>query len=386
MKNLLFIVPLMIFAANSCAEIITLKDGTRVEGAVEGDMDGMKLIKTRYGSLTINGNDILSIGAPEIVVDEPYNALTSTISVPSPAVAASTEAAAVPAQAAAVSTASVTASTMTVAASTETVSALPDLPPAPKAGPEYTFKTVTLSTMSFEKVYFEGGVIIATETFDSRGELLALTGLIKDGFYREYYENGNLKTEKTVINAKTSGTLKAYYPSGVLQSEAYYLQGKLSGAVRIYNENAKLLFEQNFKDGLPDGWFREFDEAGAVKSELFYTDGHAAEKPIAKEEKKAEPAGESTLTATSRTLARGERISFYLNNKYVAKLQLDKYFNIIAKNGKIPDGAVKVYGKTGNLEKELFFLKNELISLKAYDGNGRLTEEYAYQEGQAVKK
>lgn len=371
MKKLLFIIPLL-FAADSRAAVIMLKDGTRVEGSVEGEMDGIKLIKTRYGSLTIDSRDISSIGAPEIVVSEPYNALTSTISVPAQTVAVSTDA--------------VSASTTAVTASTDTAPVPPELPPAPTAGPEYTFKTVTLSTMSFEKVYFEGGVVIATETFDSRGELLALTGVIKDGSYREYYENGNLKTDKTVINAKPDGTLKAFYPGGVLQSEAYYLQGKLSGAVRIYNENAKLLFEQNFKDGLPNGWFREFDEAGAVKSELFYTDGRATEKPKAREEKKAEPAEESLLTAKSLGLARGERISFYMNDKYVAKLQLDKYFNIISKNGKVPDGAVKVYGKSGNLEKELFFLKNEVVSLKVYSGNGSLAEEYSYQEGQAVKK
>jgi antitoxin component YwqK of YwqJK toxin-antitoxin module len=240
--------------------------------------------------------------------------------------------------------------------------------------------------MSSEKVYFESGVVIATETFDSKGGLLALAGFIKDGSYREYYENGNLKSEKTVINAKTSGTLKAYYPSGVLQSEAYYMQGTLSGTVRIYNENAKLLFEQNFKDGLPDGWFREFDGAGNMKSELFYTEGHAAEKPKAKEEKKAEPAAESAVTAKTQTLARGERISFYLNNKYAARLQLDKDFNVVSKDGKVPDGAVKIYDKDGKLAKDLFFLNNELTSLKIFNENGGLTGEYAYQKDKAVKK
>ena len=336
---------------NAGADTITLKDGTHFEGTVEGEMDGVKLIKTQYGSLNINSKDIEKIAAPAPAA-EPPAASTDTAAVPVPAVPA-------------------------------------ELPPAPRAEPEFTFKTVTLSTMSFEKIYFENGVAIATETFDSKGALLTPAGAIKDGSYKEYYDNGNLKTEKTVINALTSGTLNAYYPSGVLQSSAYYLQGTLSGTVRIYSETAKLIFEQNFKDGLPNGWFREFDAAGVMKSELFYTDGHVAEKPKAAETKAAEikaaePPAESLVTAKAQSLARGEQFSFYLNNKYIAKLRLDKDLNIISKDGKVPDGGVKVYDKDGKIEKEFFFLKNELGSLKIYAG--KLAGEYTFKEGKAVKK
>ncbi len=111
-------------------------------------------------------------------------------------------------------------------------------------------------------------------------ELLGRRGFIKDGSYKEYYDNGNLKTEKTVINAKTSGSLKAYYPNGVLQSEAYYLAGRLNGGVRIYNEGGGLLFEQNFKDGIQNGYSREFDDKGALKSEQFYVDGKLNEQKV----------------------------------------------------------------------------------------------------------
>ena len=374
MKKLLFILPLLL-AADCFAVVITLKDGTRVEGTIEGDMDGVKLIKTKYGSLTIDSKDIQDLGTPEVVAKDIYNVGLSTVPVAPPAAELL------------VSTLGVTASTTAVAASTEPALALPELPPAPAAGPDHTFRTVTLSTSAFERIYSEGGVVIATETIDSRGELVSLAGAIKDGSYREYYENGNLKTETTVINAKANGTLKAYYPTGVLQSEAYYLQGKLSGAVRIYTENSKLLFEQNFKDGTPNGWFREYDEAGKVKSELFYTDGHPAENPKPqKEVKKADAAAENLLSARSQTLARGERISFYLNGKYIAKLQLDKDNNIISRSGKVPDGEIKLFDPNGNIEKEFVFVKDEAVSLKVYNSAGGLTAEYAFTAGKAVKK
>lgn len=372
MKILLFVIPL-ILAADSYAAVFVLKDGTRVEGTIEGEMDGMKLIKTRYGSLTIDSREIASTETPAIGAKEISSVGLSTV----PVVAASTAPAA-----------PVEASTAAVAASTETLPAPPELPAAPAAGPDLTFKTVMPSTASFERIYFEGGVAIATETIDSKGQLLSLAGAIKDGLYREYYDGGNLKTEKTMINGQADGTLKAFYPSGVMQSEAYYLQGKLSGPVRIYHESSRLLFEQNFKDGVPNGWFREFDEGGGVKSEFLYADGHLAEKPQPKkEEKKAAGAeSENLLSAKTQSLARGERVSFYLNNKYIAKLHLDRGFNLISKDGKLPDGEVKVYGKSGNLEKEFAFLKNEVVSLKTYGMNGALEAEYAFQDGKAVKK
>lgn len=227
MKNLVMIIPLLL-PGIARADLITLKDGTRIEGAIEGEMEGVTVIRTQYGALNIKKSDIVSQvpGAPA----EPLPA--------APAV------------------------------STGTAAVLPPpepLPPPPVAGAEYTFRTVTLDTMSFQRVYFENGVSIATETFDTRGSLLAQDGRLKDGVYREYYDNGNLKTEKTVADAKVSGTLKAYYPGGVLQSVASYQAGLLDGAVRIYGENSRLLFEQNFRAGVPDGYFREFDETGVIE-------------------------------------------------------------------------------------------------------------------------
>jgi antitoxin component YwqK of YwqJK toxin-antitoxin module len=347
MKNLLFVIPFLL-STRANAEILTLKDGTRLEGKVEGEMDGMLLVRTKYGSLNINKADVSS------TQQSSADANVST----GPALAA---------------------------IEPET------LPAEPKPEPKRVFKTVTLSTTAVEKIYFENDVIIATETFDSKGEFTDLQGFINDGSYREYYDNGNLKTEKTVINAQTSGTLKAYYPSGVLQSEAYYLAGQLNGAVRIYNENAKLLLEQSFKDGVPDGWFREFHETGVLKSELFYADGHAVQTPKLSDIKKPEAAAvvepESMLTVKTQSLARGERFTFYLNNKYVAKIHLDKDFNLTSKNGKIPDGAVKAYDKEGKPAKEFVFLKNEVTGLKIYNEAGGIADEYTFnKKGEAVKK
>jgi len=346
--KLIFSLLLTGLSLSAYADIITLKDGTKVEGTVEGEMDGVLLIKTKYGALNINRADIAS-QSPQ---------------------------------------AAPTASTSSVAGELPPA----ELPARPARELIHIFTTVTASTSSFERIYFENGVVIATETLDSKGELLGLQGFIKDGTYREYYANGGLKTEKTVINSEITGTLKAYYPNGVLRSEAVYANGVLSGPLRIYNDSAKLLFEQNFKNGVANGWFREYDESGALRSELFYANGQVAEKPKTAEAVKpaaeaAEAAApESPVTAKTQKLARGERFTFLLNNKYVAKVQLDKDYNIILKEGAVPDGTVKVYNKEGKLEKEFVFVKNEILLMKMYGETGALMGSLEYSNDKARKK
>ena len=340
--KIIFTLLLTGLCAGVYAEVFTLKDGTKVEGTIEGEMDGVMLVKTQYGALNIKRADIASPAAPAVSTSPAAEELPQA-----------------------------------------------ELPARPAHEPKLTFTTITPSTSSFERTYFENGVAIATETLDARGELLGLQGFIKDGTYREYYASGGLKTEKSVVNAEIAGVLKAYYPNGVLQSEASYASGVLNGPVRFYGDNAKLMFEQNFKNGVSNGWFREYDAAGALKSELFYANGQVAEKPKTTEAVKpaaAEAAPESPVTGKPQKLARGERFTFYLNNKYVAKVQMDKDFNIISKEGKVPDGAVKVYNKEGKLEKEFVFEKNEIVVMRMYNETGALIAAVAYKEDQAVKK
>ena len=144
---------------------------------------------------------------------------------------------------------------------------------------------------------------------------------------------------------------------------------------------------------MPDGWFRQYDALGAVKTETLYVNGLVAEnpkwsdqQPEKQKESVKEPENDSMVTAKTQSLARGERVSFYLNNKYVAKVHLDKYFNIVGKGGKAPDGAVKAYSKDGKLEKEFVFEKNEIKILRVYEPGGALKAEYSYKEDKAVKK
>jgi antitoxin component YwqK of YwqJK toxin-antitoxin module len=333
-------------AANAGADTFILKDGARLEGEVTGEMDNMVMVKTKYGALNINKADI-SEQKPDAAPKAPE---------------------------APVSTAA------TVAVSTAQPA------PAEPAPAKFTFATVTPSTSTRLLVYSENGVAIATETFDAAGAAVSLEGAIKDGTYTEVYPDGKLKTVKTVLGGKASGTLKAYYPSGTVQVEAYYLGGLKDGAFKYSGEDGKLLMEASYRGDKLNGWKREFGPDGLPKSETYYADDKPAEPP--KVQAAAAPAKEpeSMVTAKTLNLARGERFSFQLNGKYVGKLTLDKNYNIISQEGKVPDGAVKVYSAEGKLQKELVFEKSALKALRVYEDGGPLKAEYGFKEDAAVKK
>lgn len=342
----IFLILTLGLGLNAAADTFLLKDGAKIEGEITGEMDGAVLVKTKYGSLTLNKADI-----QERQAAQPPAA---------PQVQASTGAAV----------------------------ALSTVPPAAAepAQARLTFVTILPSTSTRMLVYSENGVAIATETFDASGGPAGLAGAIKDGTYAEYYDGGGLKTVKTMADGRGSGTLKAYYPSGAVQIEAYYLAGAKDGPFKYYAEDGKPLLEAAYSNDKLNGWKKEFDSAGLVRSETYYIDDHLAEPP--KTQAAPEPAKEqeSMVTAKTMSLARGERFSFQLNGKYIGKAHLDKDFNIISREGKVPDGAVKVYTREGKLQKELVFEDNTIKLLRVYEEGGTLKAEYSYAEDKAVKK
>jgi antitoxin component YwqK of YwqJK toxin-antitoxin module len=349
-----FLILLLGTALNAGADTFLLKDGARLEGEVTGEMDGALLIKTKYGSLTINKTDVQE-QLPAPAAAQPAAAL------PPPAVAVST----LPA----------------VEVSTQLPTAV-----QPAAQVKLTFATIAPSTSATLTVYTENWVAIATETFDAAGALTGVEGAIKDGTYTEYYDSGALKTVKTMAGGKASGTLKAYYPSGKLQIDAYYLAGAKDGPFKYYAEDGKPLMEAVYKNDKLNGWKKEFGPDGLAKTETYYQDDHLAEPPKVQAPPEPEKEQESQVTVKTLAVARGERFSFQLNGKYIGKATLDNDFNLISLEGKFPDGAVKVYSKEGKLQKELVFEKSAVKLLRVYQDGGPLKASYTFLDGKAIKK
>ncbi|HNT97580.1 MAG TPA: hypothetical protein PKK31_04855 [Elusimicrobiales bacterium] len=347
-------------AAPAAADTILLKDGTRLEGVIEGEMDDASLIRTKYGSLTVKKTEIREIKPEEKAAETPAATAGAASSTGAP-VAVSTPAAAA-----------------------ELSGAVPSM----------TFATVATGTSAVQKIYSENGVITATETWSASGELISREGTVKDGVWKEFHPDGKVRTEKTVLGGVHNGPLRTYYPSGALQTEANYLAGRLNGTMITYTEDAAPLFEQNFVDGKLHGLVREFNPDASVRSETLYAAGipvqgqaaaqaaAPARAPSAPAPAAAKPAA-SPYTVKSQPLARGERYSFHYENRYKGRVILDASFNLTSLSGSLPDGIAVFYGPDGSPEKEFVFSDGKLESLKVH---GPAAAEYRYEKGKAIKK
>ena len=60
------------------------------------------------------------------------------------------------------------------------------------------------------------------------------------GIVKWYYENGQLKSETPYVNDKTHGIMKQYYKSGQLKAESRYVDGELIGTSN-YDEKGNLI-------------------------------------------------------------------------------------------------------------------------------------------------
>lgn len=329
------------------SETIILKDGVRIEGEFEGLVEDVYMVRTKYGVLNIKKDDILS--PDEIKIK------------------------------------------------TEKETTPQGINPSEIMPPDMIEKTYFLKvfqdTDSIKKIYYENEVIIATQTFNLKNELLSLEGKIKDGKYFEYYENGKIKAERNFLNGKEEGVAKFYYPSGNLQSKVEYSSGVLNGLVYIYSESGRLLFEQNYKDGVLEGISKEYDESGNVKREILYSGGkeYIPAETVKKEniparENLEEKEPLSLITAKKIEVARGEKYIIYSGKNLKATVIVDKNYNLISKSGKFPDGTLIIKNKDGHIEKEFQFENDSINFLKIYNPDGSLKETYKYQGEKALKQ
>lgn len=125
--------------------------------------------------------------------------------------------------------------------------------------------------------YDTTGRVISAYTY-SKGKIIS-EGIIddegvKDGPWKEYYEDGQLRSEGLYNLGKRVGRWKFYHQNGSIEQEGNYnTQGNPEGAWKWYYDNALVQREESFRNGQSDGLYTEFDEKGAVVVQGEYIDG-----------------------------------------------------------------------------------------------------------------
>ncbi len=145
---------------------------------------------------------------------------------------------------------------------------------------KYVFEDYTFTQDTLYKEFYPESNVLKVE-----GKIVKN---IPDGLWKEYYENGNIKSsvnyingyingeafffydknpkvtkaEMTFENDKVIGNYFEYYENGTQKAKIIYKKGKSEGDAEFYHPNGKLKIKANYKDGLRDGKWEYFDERG----------------------------------------------------------------------------------------------------------------------------
>lgn len=93
------------------------------------------------------------------------------------------------------------------------------------------------------------------------------------GKRQQYFSQGVLIYECTVVNGREEGECRAYYPSGELKYVCHKKQGKMQGLAQHYLENGTLCEEIYFANDQREGVAKEYYPSGVVKEEIPYYNG-----------------------------------------------------------------------------------------------------------------
>jgi len=94
-----------------------------------------------------------------------------------------------------------------------------------------------------------------------------------NGILKTYYADGALKTEEQVLKGKSNGAFREYFQNGKVQRELTYKNDTLQGEERVYNETGTLITKANIKGGEYHGSWVYYYDNGNEWTERIYKDG-----------------------------------------------------------------------------------------------------------------
>ncbi len=91
----------------------------------------------------------------------------------------------------------------------------------------------------------------------------------REGVWKKYHTNGELKSEITYVSNRPRGSYKLYYNSGILEEDGNWVNEKNAGEFKRYHPNGKLAQDFIFEDnGLRTGTQKYYYENGQLEMEV----------------------------------------------------------------------------------------------------------------------
>ncbi|MFT6844298.1 MAG: antitoxin component YwqK of YwqJK toxin-antitoxin module [Flavobacteriales bacterium] len=223
--------------------------------------------------------------------------------------------------------------------------------------------------------YFdEQGNITSSEVYE-RGFLLG-EGIVDEqgyyqGYWKHYYDTGELLSEGHYIDGKKDKLWKYYFLDGKIEQQGYYRVGKTTGDWILYYQNGAIKRKEEYSNDLEEGEMIAYDEQGAIIAKGMYIEGEKDGEWYYKlndfEEKgsfiNGEPTGLWVFTyENGRTAFKGEYVNGIAINKHT-------YYHA--------NGTISAEGKySGGTKKG---------DWKWFDEEGRIYLVIRYKKGKETK-
>lgn len=217
-----------------------------------------------------------------------------------------------------------------------------------------------------------------------RNGILIAEGITKedgnrDGYWKEFFPDGSLRSDGKYDNGKQVGDWKYYHENGKIeQLGKFSKQGKPEGIWKWYFETGQLLKEENYSNGLKDGMMTEFDEAGKLIQEGEYVNG--LEEGIW-----FEIIGDCYMRGTYRDgLRNGSWLHYYLITRDSKTDSIPSFKgNFVDDN---PDGKHLFYWDNGKVKDEgLFVMGKKEGEWYKYNYDGTLFLIITYRDGVEIR-
>jgi antitoxin component YwqK of YwqJK toxin-antitoxin module len=99
---------------------------------------------------------------------------------------------------------------------------------------------------------------------------------VADGFYREFYPNGEKFAEGQYDKGRQDGAWTYWFDNGKVNRKANYKDGQPDGNWEVYNAEGAIIAKRGFKNGRRDGTWVIYDATGKqTLREERYADGKA---------------------------------------------------------------------------------------------------------------
>lgn len=119
--------------------------------------------------------------------------------------------------------------------------------------------------------FYDNGNLQAA--YDSKPSKENRRFFVKEGGFKQYYENGVLKTESTYSQNLLNGVWTQYYDTGEKEWEVQYLEGHKQGPYKQFYKSGQIKLQGTCNNELKNGDEKQYDSIGNLANTFSYKKG-----------------------------------------------------------------------------------------------------------------